>query len=87
MFSRSYRAHRNDLENVVPLIITGFVYVLTDPSAERAIQLYQAAAMCRIAHTLVYAVYVVPQPARAIAWFVPWVITGHMACQIMLHFW
>lgn len=81
------RAHRNDLENVLPLIIAGFVYVLTDPSAECAIHLYQAAAISRIAHTIVYAVLVVPQPARAIAWFVPWIITGHMACQIVQHFW
>lgn len=81
------RAHRNDLENVLPLIVTGFVYVLADPPSRLAIQLYQAAVLCRISHTIVYAVWVVPQPARAIAWFVPWVITGYMAVEIITRFW
>lgn len=69
----------------MPLIVTGLVYVLIDPPASLALPLYQVAAICRITHTIVYAVWVVPQPARAIAWAVPWVITGYMAVQIMRH--
>lgn len=81
-----YRAHRNDLENIIPLIFAGFFYVLTNPPAAFAIVLFRAAAIFRIVHTIVYAVYVLPQPSRAIAFFVPLVITGYMTVKSLMYF-
>lgn len=80
---RVRRAHRNDLENIVPFFVIGLLYVLTNPSAFLAINLFRAVGIARIAHTLVYAVVVVPQPARAIAFFVALLATVYMALQVI----
>ncbi|EDV99801.1 GH12207 [Drosophila grimshawi] len=81
---RVRRAHRNDLENILPFFIVGLLYTLTNPSAFLAINLFRAVGIARIAHTLVYAVVVVPQPARALAFFVALLATVYMALQVVL---
>lgn len=80
------RAHRNDLENILPFLIIGFFYIFTSPSLWLATQLYRAAAIARIVHTIVYAVVVVPQPTRALAFFVAISITSYMAVSTVLYF-
>ncbi|EDW65967.2 microsomal glutathione S-transferase 1 isoform X1 [Drosophila virilis] len=80
---RVRRAHRNDLENILPFFIIGLLYTLTNPSAFLAINLFRAVGISRIAHTLVYAVVVVPQPARALAFFVALLATAYMALQVI----
>lgn len=82
---RVRRAHRNDLENILPFIAVAFFYVLTSPQAFIAINLFRAAAIARIVHTLVYAI-IPTQPARAISWFVCYGATGYMAVQTALFF-
>lgn len=81
---RVRRAHRNDLENIVPFLVIGLLYTLTNPSAFWAINFFRAVGIARIAHTLVYAVVVVPQPSRALAFFVAHLITAYMALQVVL---
>ncbi|BFG01744.1 microsomal glutathione S-transferase 1 [Drosophila madeirensis] len=81
---RVRRAHRNDLENIVPFLIVGLLYTLTNPSAFLAINLFRAVGIARIVHTLVYAVVVIPQPARALSFFVAAGATVYMAFQIMV---
>lgn len=81
---RVRRAHRNDLENIVPFFVIGLLYTLTNPSAFLAINLFRAVGIARIAHTLVYAVVVVPQPARALAFFVALLATVYMALQVVI---
>lgn len=66
--------------------MVGFGYVLTNPAAWLAILLFRAAAAARILHTFVYAVYVLPQPARALAFFVPFFISLYMAVKVMCTF-
>lgn len=83
---RVRRGHLNDLENVIPFLITGLLYVLTNPAAGLATLLFRIAAISRIAHTIVYAVVVVPQPARAVAFFVQYLINGYMAYHAMMYF-
>lgn len=83
---RIRRAHRNDLESVLPLILIGYFYTQTNPSAALAIPLYAYAAIFRLLHTLVYAVWVLPQPARAIAFVVPLLVTGYMAVVTIFHY-
>lgn len=79
-------AHRNDLENVLPLILAGFFYTLTDPSVFVANNLFRLAAIARIVHTFVYAMVVIPQPARGLAFFVSLLVTTYMSVVTMLHF-
>ena len=73
------------MENILPFFVIGFLYVLTDPVAFLAINLFRAVAIARVAHTLVYAVVVVPQPARAIAFFVALGATVYMSVQVLLY--
>ena len=83
---RVRRAHRNDLENILPFFIAGFFYVLTNPSVFIAVNLFRAAAIARIVHTSVYAVVVVPQPARGIAFFVCIGATFYMSISTAIYF-
>ncbi|KAK9504947.1 hypothetical protein O3M35_009113 [Rhynocoris fuscipes] len=84
---RVRRAHRNDLENIPMFFTIALAYILTEPNAWVAINLMRAFTFARYAHTLVYAVVVVPQPARALAWGVGYGITGYMAFRTLLAFW
>lgn len=59
----------NDLENVLPFLIIGFVYVLTQPDETIAKWVFRVGAISRLAHTVVYALVVLPQPARGIAFW------------------
>ncbi|KAF6213906.1 hypothetical protein GE061_011631 [Apolygus lucorum] len=76
---RVRRAHLNDLENITFFFIAAFAFVLTGPNAWLANTLFRTYTLARIAHTLVYAVVVVPQPARAIAWGIGYGITIYMS--------
>ncbi|KAH8403568.1 hypothetical protein KR009_008575 [Drosophila setifemur] len=81
---RVRRAHRNDLENILPFFAIGFLYVLTNPSAGLAITLFRAVGIARIVHTIVYAVVVLPQPSRALSFFVALGATIYMALQVIV---
>jgi glutathione S-transferase len=63
-FSLFSSAHLNDLENILPFLALGFLYVGTGPSLNWARTLFRVFTGARFVHTLVYAVYVVPQPGR-----------------------
>ncbi|KAK9504948.1 hypothetical protein O3M35_009114 [Rhynocoris fuscipes] len=84
---RVRRAHLNDLENIPMFFAIALAYILTDPNAWLAINLMRAFTFARYAHTLVYAVVVIPQPARALAFGIGYFITIHMAVQTLLTFW
>ncbi|XP_035913941.1 microsomal glutathione S-transferase 1-like isoform X2 [Anopheles stephensi] len=83
---RVRRAHLNDLENILPFFVIGFLYLLTNPAPFLAINLFRAVAVSRILHTLVYAVVVVPQPARFLAFMGGMVPTVYMTLQTILYF-
>lgn len=78
-----YRAHRNDMENILPGFLIGIMYVMIDPSPLVACLLFKVAAMARIAHTIVYAVIIIPQPARALAFFIHYLITLYMGLYVL----
>lgn len=80
-----FRAHLNDLENILPYLFAGLFYVATNPPAAMATLMFKVAAIARIVHTFVYAVYVVPQPARAIAFAIHIVITLYMAISVLIY--
>ncbi|XP_067640990.1 microsomal glutathione S-transferase 1-like [Eurosta solidaginis] len=81
---RCRRAHRNDLENILPFFVIGFLYLLINPDAKLAINLFRACAISRIVHTFVYAVVVIPQPSRILAFLVCALATTYMALQVAL---
>lgn len=81
-----HRAHRNDMENILPYLSIGLFYVMTDPSPMVAIILIRVAVVIRFVHTFVYAIYVIPQPARAICFLIHNFITQYMAIMCVIHF-
>ena len=83
---RVRRAHMNDLENIPMFIVTAWLFLLTDPPVNLAINLFRVFTCARILHTIVYAVVVVPQPARAISWGVGYFITIYMVFHSLFYF-
>ncbi|GAB0094412.1 hypothetical protein DMENIID0001_097080 [Sergentomyia squamirostris] len=83
---RIRRAHLNDIENIMPLLTIGFIYVLTNPLPVVAVNLYRVAGVIRIIHTIIYAIYPIRQPARAICFFVCYFITIYMAIMCIICF-
>lgn len=81
-----FRAHLNDLENIPIFIVICTVYLLTNPSLSLAANLIRIFTLARIAHTLVYAVVVVPQPARTVSFGIGYFITIYMALMSSMHF-
>lgn len=58
----------------------------TGPSPAWAIILFLLFTIARFVHTLVYAFYIIPQPARAIAFGVGMLINVYMIFAILLHY-
>ncbi|XP_016924259.1 microsomal glutathione S-transferase 1 isoform X1 [Drosophila suzukii] len=81
---RVRRAHRNDMENILPYFIMSLIYISTNPNANVACNLFRVASVARIIHTLVYAVYPVPQPSRILAFATMLLITFYMAAIVAL---
>ncbi|XP_018803484.1 PREDICTED: microsomal glutathione S-transferase 1-like [Bactrocera latifrons] len=81
---RVRRAHLNDLENLLPFFVIGFLYVLIDPTPALAINLFRIVGIARIVHTIVYAVVVMPQPSRLMAYLVAFNPTIYMAIQVVI---
>lgn len=81
-----FRAHHNDMENILPYLSVGLFYVLTDPSPMVATILFRVATVVRYLHTVVYAIYVIPQPARGICFFIHYGITLYMAFMCVIYF-
>ncbi|XP_053658688.1 microsomal glutathione S-transferase 1-like [Anopheles marshallii] len=83
---RVRRAHQNDLENIPLFFVIGFLYMLTNPAPFLAVNLFRAVAVSRIIHTLVYAVVVIPQPARFLAFTGAMAPISYMTLQTILYF-
>ncbi|CAG7835269.1 unnamed protein product [Allacma fusca] len=83
---RVRRAHLNDLENILPFFAVGLLYCFTQPNPDTANLLFKVFALARIAHTLVYAVYPVRQPARFLAFAVAMGVNIYMAVAVVLYY-
>ncbi len=77
------RAHLNDLENILPFAIIGYLYVLTQPSAFLASWLFRMTAISRILHTVLY---LTASPLRGFAFMVPLAISFYMAITVLCYF-
>uniref|UniRef100_A0A1B6M878 Microsomal glutathione S-transferase 1 n=1 Tax=Graphocephala atropunctata TaxID=36148 RepID=A0A1B6M878_9HEMI len=78
---RVRRAHLNDLENIPLFLIVALVYVMSDPNPWIANNIFRIFTLARIFHTIVYAVFPLPQPARALTFFVSNLATVYMTIQ------
>merc|ERR1712001_745353 len=66
---RVRRCHQNDLENVLPFVMISAMYITTNPAVSSAKLVFRLFTLARYIHTFVY-VFQVPQPSRALAFFV-----------------
>lgn len=83
---RVRRAHLNDLENIPPFWILGALYLTTSPEAAWATLLFRIFTAGRVLHTIVYAVKPLPQPARGIAFGIPYLINIYMGVKVVMHY-
>lgn len=81
-----FRAHLNDLENIPFFIFACFGYLCTNPNIFIATNLIRLFVASRIIYTIVYAVIVIPQPARGLSWGIGYATTIYMALQAILSF-
>ncbi|XP_015122738.1 microsomal glutathione S-transferase 1 [Diachasma alloeum] len=82
---RVRRAHRNDLENILPWFVMTAIWLTTGPAYYWAMILIRTFVAARIVHTLVYAV-VPKQPHRALAFFVGFAITIYEAVSTLMYY-
>lgn len=67
---------------MIPFVLLGLLYVLTGPTLSTAVLVFRLFAGFRLLHTIVY-MFVVPQPARAIAFFVGFGVNVYMAIEVL----
>lgn len=77
-------AHRNDLENVLPFLLMSLAYVACSPHPLTAKMLIRIGASARLLHTIVYAVLPLPQPTRAICFFITFGIVCFEAIYVII---
>ncbi|XP_052899484.1 microsomal glutathione S-transferase 1-like [Anopheles moucheti] len=82
---RVRRAHLNDMENILPYFIIGFLYMFTNPSVTVAVNLFRLVAAVRICHTVFHVFVPVPK-FRGMAWATGFFTTAFMGIMIVLHF-
>uniref|UniRef100_A0A2S2NUY9 Microsomal glutathione S-transferase 1 n=1 Tax=Schizaphis graminum TaxID=13262 RepID=A0A2S2NUY9_SCHGA len=81
---RVRRAHLNDLENIPIFLITGLLLVASKPPEMLANNLFRIYTFLRIMHTIAYAVFILPQPTRAILFIAGVVINIIMITYVIL---
>uniref|UniRef100_A0A3B4V3T0 Microsomal glutathione S-transferase 1 n=1 Tax=Seriola dumerili TaxID=41447 RepID=A0A3B4V3T0_SERDU len=79
---RVRRCHQNDLENVIPFVVVGLLYALTEPELSTALLHFRLFAGSRIFHTIAY-VGALPQPSRGLSWIVGMLVTFSMAYRVL----
>lgn len=80
----NFRAHLNDLENIPIFLITGLLLVASKPPEMIANNLFRIYTFLRIMHTISYAVFVLPQPTRAILFIAGAFINIIMVAYVIL---
>jgi len=83
---RVRRAHLNDLENILPFFFVGFLYCFTNPDPDTANLLFKVFTVARIFHTFCYAVKPLPQPSRALSFFVGLLVQIYMLVKVVSYF-
>ncbi|XP_040201432.1 microsomal glutathione S-transferase 1 isoform X2 [Rana temporaria] len=79
---RVRRCHLNDIENIVPFVGLGLLYVLSNPELSTALLHFRIFAGSRIAHTISY-LAPLPQPGRALSFFAGFFVNCSMGYAIL----
>ncbi|KAK3102857.1 hypothetical protein FSP39_014478 [Pinctada imbricata] len=79
---RVRRCHQNDIENIVPFVLLGILYVLTGPDPWWAVLRFRVFAASRILHTICY-LTPIPQPSRALMFGIGLSINVQMAVSVL----
>jgi uncharacterized MAPEG superfamily protein len=79
---RVRRAHRNDLENILPFFVVGFLFVLTGPSYTTAAVYLIGYLIARTLHSIFYIASL--QPHRTIAFAAGGFLTIAMLVQTLV---
>lgn len=77
-------AHRNDLENVLPFLLMSLAYIAVAPHPLTAKLLIRIGASSRLLHTIVYACFPLPQPTRAVTFFIAYGIMIFEASYVLI---
>ncbi|MEQ2212889.1 Microsomal glutathione S-transferase 1, partial [Xenoophorus captivus] len=78
----SCRCHYNDLENIIPFFFIGLLYALSGPELSSALLHFRIFTAARIFHSFAY-ILVLPQPSRAISYFLGMLVTFSMAYSLL----
>ena len=80
-----FRAHLNDMENIIPFIGLIFVFAISGAGDAGCVTLVsQIFTAARVIHTVVY-LGQVRQPARGLAFFAGLLCNVYMAVKVLLH--
>ncbi|KAK3701143.1 hypothetical protein RRG08_029615 [Elysia crispata] len=79
---RVRRCHQNDLENVIPFVLLGLLYVASGPSLWAALLHFRIFTVTRFLHTLIY-LNGVRQPARALSFLSGVAVNISMAVAVL----
>ncbi|XP_029921213.1 prostaglandin E synthase [Myripristis murdjan] len=79
---RCRRAHRNDLENILPFLFLGAVYSLTGPSLFVARLHFFIVFVARVVHTVAY-LLALRAPTRSVAYTIGQMPCASMALQVL----
>lgn len=82
---RVRRSVQNDLENIPAFLVISFVYLWVPVPAWTVQVLYYTFLVFRVLHSIVYAIYVVPQPARGLCFAIPFAILFYMCCHVFVY--
>ncbi|CAF3717747.1 unnamed protein product [Rotaria sp. Silwood1] len=80
---RVRRNHLNDIENIIPFVLIGFCYIACNPDPNMALWHFRLFFISRVLHTFSYQIPL-PQPSRAITFFIGLFVTISMAIQILI---
>lgn len=75
------------MENIPIFILAAFFYILTNPDVFVATTLFKIVTLLRYFHTFVYTIVIIPQPARFISFFIPYIIIFYMSFTAVIYFW
>lgn len=83
MYFVSYRAHLNDMENILPFLFLGAVYSLTGPSLTAARLHFLVFFVARVLHSVAY-LFALRAPTRSLAYIIGQVPCVSMAVQVIM---
>ena len=78
-----FRIHLNDLENIIPFILVGNLYILTSPPVAMAIWHFRLFFTERLYHFVAYFTPL-PQPNRVTSFYAGWLVNVSMGIQIII---